>query len=422
MHDRLRALSNESLIKAFKKEIKIFVHMKMTDQIATSIREALVSLPRDSNETASFAAETDPVALKREWINKLVKQINDLRKPKKAKAPVPDQFDEVLESLEKSEAEKRVPDPHPRGTGELAPPPLGGDDSFSSSSGEDNSEDSDERSDEDEGRQHGTQKRSEGQQKYNESPLATDPAVQGHLRRIKGLKKVQDLDLRTVDWITDLFSNNSNHIRRVVDGTHRDVNWARQEFKHACVYILSLWQKVRDREEAVDALAAKTKAAMLKSEFRLLAEIRENLHVIRLGRIGAARFRQKIEDEKARASFEEANGSSKAFRLFAKELEETRKRDSSRYAALRFRRTSSASAPASRPRSNRRRSRGRRPRPSRSQDADRPRRPAPRGQPRGGYVDLTGNQRRYVDPVRQPRGAPSRDRRPAYQQQRDARY
>ena len=263
MHDRLRALSNESLIKAFKKEIKIFVHMKMTDQIATSIREALVSLPRDSNETASFAAETDPVALKREWINKLVKQINDLRKPKKAKAPVPDQFDEVLESLEKSEAEKRVPDPHPRGTGELAPPPLGGDDSFSSSSGEDNSEDSDERSDEDEGRQHGTQKRSEGQQKYNESPLATDPAVQGHLRRIKGLKKVQDLDLRTVDWITDLFSNNSNHIRRVVDGTHRDVNWARQEFKHACVYILSLWQKVRDREEAGDALAAKTKATTL---------------------------------------------------------------------------------------------------------------------------------------------------------------
>ena len=65
---------------------------------------------------------------------------------------------------------------------------------------------------------------------------------------------------------------------------------------------------------------------MLKREFRLLAEIRENLHVLRLGLVGAVRFRQKIEDEKeVRASFEETNGRPKVFRLFTKELEETRK-------------------------------------------------------------------------------------------------
>ena len=107
-----------------------------------------------------------------------------------------------------------------------------------------------------------------------------------------------------------------------------------------------------------------SQAKMLKSESRLHAKIQESLHVLRLGRVGAANFRRKVEDERARASFEEASGSSKAYKLFTKELEETRKREVSRYAALRFkssgasfqkrplasRRRVSRSAPAARPR------------------------------------------------------------------------
>ena len=152
------------------------------------------------------------------------------------------------------------------------------------------------------------------------------------------MKTVTDLDTRTVDWISDLFCNNSSHIRRIVEGKYKDLAWSRGELKYACAQLLPLFDKAQLREDSGDQLSREAKRNLLKSESRMFAEVRLSLHVLRLGRAGASRFRQNLEDEKARKSFEDASGSSRAYKLFAKELEESRKRDAVHYdAASRFR-------------------------------------------------------------------------------------
>lgn len=168
-------------------------------------------------------------------------------------------------------------------------------------------------------------------------PITVDREAESHLRRIRKMKTVTDLDARTVDWISDLFCNNSSHIRQIVEGKHKDIAWSRGELKFACAQLLALFDKAKLREESGDQLSRAAKKSLLKSESRMFAQVRLSLHVLRLGRAGANRFRQNLEDEKARKSFEDASGSSKAYKLFAKELDESRKRDSARHAALRFR-------------------------------------------------------------------------------------
>ena len=216
------------------------------------------------------------------------------------------------------------------------------------------------------------------------------------------MKTVTDLDARTVDWISDLFCNNSSHIRRIVEGRFKDVAWCRGELKYACAQLLALFDKAALREESGDQLSREAKRNLLKSESRMFAEVRLSLHVLRLGRAGASRFRQNLEDEKARKSFEDASGSSRAYKLFTKELEESRKRDSARYAAAasryRARVVDLAAPPAKRPNNGQRRRPQRRSAPARYRPLNfRPSAPRPPA-------------RRNSAPARQNRAQPRRDR------------
>ena len=470
-------LPDETLALKFKEELAKWQALEphQVEFFAPSFREAMLSLIPKTSEAAAIAIETTPKALLKLWCDRLEADIAILEAGSRS-------F--VKSFIDKLPGVSEPTSPHPRG--EIDPESDEAPSFASFSTSETEIEDSSASVDDryalhlclpppECARPHlfrarrsvrPPQKRGSVARRHRapSSKLRLTSDVRAHLRRLKRTNDVRKLDSRTVDWISDMFwfvpclnmvrgisyglvvrSNNSDHIRKIVEGNHRDIKWAQPEFRNNCVLVLSLFDKVKMREEAGDLLSKEAKvscslplppvavpccyrppnffflasvrftllpgsqAKMLKSESRLLAKIRESLHVLRLGRIGAANFRRKVEDERARASFEEASGSSKAYKLFTKELEETRKRDVSRYAALRMRRSSSAgvydkratrvprrrlsrSAPAARPRREEGQRRFRQPR-----FGDYPR-------PRGGARPTSRSSRPNSYPP-QPRGA-----------------
>ena len=100
----------------------------------------------------------------------------------------------------------------------------------------------------------------------------------------------------------------------------------------AFVMMVALFDKAEFRQRNADALSAKVKEEMLKSESELFNEISINLHLIRVGRAGADRFRRKVEDDVARDDFRRAyhGRSHRSFRHFIDELDKAQVASSSR--------------------------------------------------------------------------------------------
>ena len=356
---RLRKLSPSTLLQVFEKEIHRF--KKLTSgqckKIADSLRETLITTALDRDELASRSVEENPRALRDLWVNEVKREMSKISS-RLDSVPSGSLVESFLANLPRGE-NKPAPS-HPRGVARDLPEDADDDsDGFESDSLLTSS------SDDDDGsrpvhpptflflplssslspallsprlsHRDGSAPRDRKRKRAPEYvPLSIDRETESHLRRIKKMKSVTDLDARTVDWISDLFCNNSSHIRQIVEGKHRDIAWSRGELKFACAQLLALFDKAKLREESGDQLSREAKKNLMKSESHMFAEVRLSLHVLRLGRAGANRFRQNLEDEKARKSFEDASGSSRAYKLFAKELEESRKR-SSNYAAARYR-------------------------------------------------------------------------------------
>ena len=115
------------------------------------------------------------------------------------------------------------------------------------------------------------------------------------------------------------------HITTVVAGRHKNLDWSRAQLARAGERIVTLYDKVALRESLGDQVSKDAKFAMFASEFHEFASIRISLHVIRLGDEGAQRFHQKLENEDARSDFELISGSSRSYKIFARELASAQK-------------------------------------------------------------------------------------------------
>ena len=181
-----------------------------------------------------------------------------------------------------------------------------------------------------------------------------------HIRRLKRAESADDLDERTVEWISDGFCHGSGHIRKVVRGEHRDSRWSKQQLHQACLRIIALYNQVAIRERTADQLSREAREDLLKREFSAMSEISTSLHIIRLGEAGAERYRSKVVNDEARDDFERSSGNARSYRHFAKELELTQQpRPRSQTQSRRPRSSSGRSARTTRSVSRRRKPYGR---------------------------------------------------------------
>ena len=206
--------------------------------------------------------------------------------------------------------------------------------------------------------------------KVSRPPLVLDDAASEHVKALRASKSIRGWKSKTVEWISENFGNGSSHIKQVVAGRFQNLDWSRKQLSRAAERIIALYDKVALRESLGDQVSRENKRSMLESESRALADIRISLHVIRLGAEGARRYYQKVEDEKSRTDFELVSGSSRSYKIFAKELASSQK--SKAASSVRRRYSASRSGRPSRPRQ----SRDRRGRNSRS--TSRRKRPPPR--------------------------------------------
>ena len=167
------------------------------------------------------------------------------------------------------------------------------------------------------------------QRNESRDPLSVDPATKLHLRAIKSAKHVREIPSAAVDWIANTFVNGSSHIRQIVAGRHKDLDWSRSQLARVGERVIALYDKVALREQMGDKVSADAKKALLESEFHDFANIRLSLHVIRLGEAGAGTFHQQVEDEDARTDFELSSGNPRAFKIFSKQLSNVQKQASS---------------------------------------------------------------------------------------------
>ena len=130
----------------------------------------------------------------------------------------------------------------------------------------------------------------------------------------------QHMPPRTADWISETMCNNSSHIRKIVEGRHRDLPWSRKQLHLICQKIVEAHNKARFRELNGEEISKRAKKRLLKSEFDMLADIRTSLYILRLGESGAEEYRRKVEDEEAKGDFERVAGGSRAFKIFTKVL------------------------------------------------------------------------------------------------------
>ena len=156
-------------------------------------------------------------------------------------------------------------------------------------------------------------------------PLVVTPNVKDNIRALKSCEHIKDMNPRVADWLADTFVQGSSHVRQVVEDRHRDINWSRSELAKICERVIHLYDKVELREKMGDQISKNAKKALLDSECITFAQIRTSLHVIRLGEARAASYRQKVEDENARADFERVSGSSRSYKNFSKELASSQK-------------------------------------------------------------------------------------------------
>ena len=367
---KVHSLPADALIKAFEDEITCFrsYSLKVCEKLAGRLRSAFEIAVGDPVRLADIKAILDPLLLRDEWIA-FVKMA---RKTVQRKEAAAQQFGrnsvvgKLLGDITTPPAPPRTPK-HPRGALRVASSKARKTVTFdvSSSSEKESGEYSVSSSDDEPAPE---QKRKRDEQR---DPLTVDGATKLHLRAVKSSKHVRDYPSAAVDWIANTFVNGSSHIRQIVAGRHKDLDWSRSQLARVAERIIALYDKVALREQMGDKVSADAKKELLKSEFRDFANIRLSLHVIRLGEVGAGSFHQQVEDEDARADFELSSGNPRAFKIFSKQLSNVQKQHAT---------------PAKRPTSSRR-------------SRNRPSTPSNRGR-RGTRRPRPGNRRRSAPSYR----------------------
>ena len=326
---KLTTMPEEKLIRIFKKEVSRFetLPVRKCRKLTTKILDALNLIGSDMTELGEPLDPADHAEIRNTWVDAIKRDISKLSRRKRANEKYGEGsvVADLLSSIPTPSPKKA--DQHPRGekqankAGGKAKKSVSFDVEDSSSSDNDSREYSVSSTDE-EGEPTPPKKRKDA---AAQTPLVTTPNVTENVRALKQNKHIKDMNPRVADWLADTFVQGSSHIRQVVEGKHRDINWSRAELAKICERVIYLYDKVDLREKMGDQISKHAKSALLESEYSTFAKIRTSLHVIRLGEARAASYRQKVEDENARADFEHVSGSSRSYKIFSKELASSQK-------------------------------------------------------------------------------------------------
>ena len=323
-NQKVHSLPAADLVKAFDAEVARFrsYSLKVCAKLASRLRSAFEITEDDPDRLAAIKLIQDPLLLRDEWLSfvKVAKKSVHRREKAAQQFGCDSVVGKLLGNITTPPAPPRTPK-HPRGALRVASSKARKTVTFnvSSSSDKESGEYSVSSSDDEPAPE---QKRQRDEQR---DPLTVDGATKLHLRAIKSAKHVRDYPSAAVDWIANTFVNGSTHIRQIVAGRHKDLDWSRSQLARVAERIIALYDKVALREQMGDKISAEAKKALLKSEFRDFANVRLSLHVIRLGEVGAGSFHQQVEDEDARADFELSSGNPRAFKIFSKQLSTVQK-------------------------------------------------------------------------------------------------
>ena len=317
-NDKVRSLPAEKLIDIFMQESIRFKDMsrKKCQKAMPKLRNAFEMVVTNTMELATIKAIEDPYKLRDAWLDVVALASQAvLRKEKAARTFGRNSVVGNLLGTIKTPSPSKSAE-HPRGGLRVRPPKAKKSVTFDvdSSTDQDGSAEYSVSSSEEEAIAP-TKKAKE-----QRPPLKIDTAAEEGLRSLRSMKNVRELSARAVDWITDTFVNGSTHVRQIVAGRHRDLDWSRSQLSRVGERIIALYDQVAMRERMGDRVAASAREDLLASEWRAFANIRLSLHIIRLGEAGASSFHQKVEDDGARADFELTSGNPRAFKIFAKEL------------------------------------------------------------------------------------------------------
>ena len=322
-------MSAGKLTEIFQKEASRFEALppRKCRKLSSQILRALTMIGSDMAELGEPLDPAGHSEIRNAWVDAIKRDISNLSRKKRAN----DKYGEgsivadLLSTIPTPSPKKYSP--HPRGDKQANNDGAKAKKSVSfdlpdSSSSDDKSGEYSVSSTEEENEAVPPKKRKE---ETDQIPLATTLNTKENVRVLKQCKHIKDMNLRVADWLADTFVQGSPHIRQVVEGRHRDINWSRAELSKICERVIHLYDKVELREKMGDQVSKKAKSALLESESTTFAQIRTSLHVIRLGEARAASYRQKVEDENARADFERVSGNSRSYKIFSKELASSQK-------------------------------------------------------------------------------------------------
>ena len=327
-NQKIHSLPADALIKAFDDETARFrsYSLKTCAKLSTKLRSAFEITENDPVRLATIKAIDDPLVLRNEWLAFLRSARKSIRRRESAahKFGRDSVVGKLVGYIKTPPAPPKMPK-HPRGAIRVSSSKARKSVTFdvSSSSDKESGEYSVSSSDDDAAP---AQKR---QRNQHRGPITVDDSTKLHLRAIKSAKHVREYPSAAVDWIANTFVNGSTHIRQIVAGRHKDLDWSRSQLARVGERIIALYDKVALRERMGDKISAEAKKALLKSEFSDFANVRLSLHAIRLGEAGAGTFHQQVEDEDARADFELSSGNPRAFKIFSKQLSNVQKMNAS---------------------------------------------------------------------------------------------
>ena len=323
-------MSEDKLIEIFRKEARRFGALppRKCRKLSAKILNALNLIGSDMSEIGEPLDPAGYSEIRNAWVEAIERDISNLSRRKRANEKYGEGsvVADLLASIPTPSPKKASS--HPRGdkqansAGGKAKKSVSFDVEDSSSSSGDDSREYSVSSTEEEDETAPPKKRKDC---ALQTPLATTPNVEENIRALKQNKHIKDMNPRVADWLADTFVQGSSHIRQVVEGKHRDIHWSRSELAKICERVIYLYDKVNLREKMGDQISKVAKNALLKSEYTTFAQIRTSLHVLRLGEARAASYRQKVEDENARADFEHVSGSSRSYKIFSKELASSQK-------------------------------------------------------------------------------------------------
>ena len=322
MSSKLTELSASALTGVLRREIIHFNAMGWRDcrRESEKIRDALIRLARNSDERRTYRAVEAPEQLRDLWVVGLRAEIQhiDKRERERRESVRPGPFVESV--LEQRPGTGR------RDREDRGDTSAGGQSDSDTPSSSDRSRSSVCSETESEGPEPPPERRQRSRDDRRDGApprrIVVDDRVRENLQLIRRAKTPADLDARAIAWITDEFAGGSPHIQAICNGTIRDPDWSQAEFDKACREILHTCELSEDRQKYADGLSATAKEAMLKRESKAYDNICITLHLIRIGKAGAKRFRENLENEAARDHFERFFENKRSFKQFLKEIED----------------------------------------------------------------------------------------------------